>query len=455
MARKASRWFVAAVVGASALAASPAHANFIAPYTTRCSGESAVIRGASSQVALQAALIPAFNASCPATSHFRTSGQITFQPTSSAVARAAFGSNATGVRDTTVRAIAQADAPSAAETAAMNAGVGGPLDDGILHLIPIASTGLPILVNYPNGCSIPNQAAYKKNLTDFTTRIHVPNAKLEAAFAGDASVDTWGELVLGISELPGSGRAAGSCAAQPIIRVVRADSAGTTTILKDWFAEINPARGWTDPSLPNTGWPNDSGIHTTTKVTSLAPQAAKIALTDGAIGWNELSTARANGFDMAPATSALTADTVFWIPVANRAGQVKDPQANALGYKVGGTKGANCSGVQYRNVPTSPVADPTLSDQWLPTVGVASAVGYPVCYLSYIGVWDDDADVYGNTAAEQGRARTIKDYVTFLASSAAQGKLVPNDYAKLPNTTTVPLLTIAQTGIAAVNWNKP
>ena len=46
--------------------------------------------------------------------------------------------------------------------------------------------------------------------------------------------------------------------------------------------------------------------------------------------------------------------------------------------------------------------------------------GYPVCLLTYGLLWDDNSKVYGNTPSEEAQARTVLDYVDFVASSFGQ-----------------------------------
>src|SRR5262249_39739953 len=152
-------------------------------------------------------------------------------------------------------------------------------------------------------------------------RFKVSNATLEAAFAGDSSADTWGELLPGIDETAAGGRADGDCAALPVKRVVRLDSSGTSFVLKDWLDTINAARGW--PGFANTAWPNDSG--NTMVIRGAAngggPVGDALNANDGSIGYMDLATSRSKGFDWTPNTG----DTTFWIPTRNGANSLQEP----------------------------------------------------------------------------------------------------------------------------------
>ena len=164
-------------------------------------------------------------------------------------------------------------------------------------------------------------------------------------------------------------------------------------------------------------------------------------------------------------------DSTFWIPVQNNPDQTsgntyieptKD-QTNHQGTTTGtlvGTQGANCSNLpNLQNVPTaatSPNGDATLGD-WSKTVAVGGS-GYPVCLLTYGLLWDDNSKVYGNTPTEEAQARTVLDYVNFVASSFGQSFL-STDFSAPPAS----IRNIMKTGtpdgsgtggVAAIGWNK-
>lgn len=469
------RAIVPVVVAGAAFAATavPAEAAFVAPFTAKCSGTSIAGIGASFQNLLQINMASQFIASCATTTNLRTSGgTISYNPAGSGAGRQAFGS-AAGVRNAAIDFIGTDDAPTVAEQANMNSGTGGaaPNAAGLLHVIPLVAGAVTVSVHYPDNCGIPAAVAFKKDAAQFTTRFHVTNAKIEQVFEGAATMDTWGELLPGI--LPAPGAPVGTvCAALPITRVARLDSSGTTFAFKQFLKTTNPAFAWSEDApdnLANTAWPNDTGTHLVVRGAANGAGALedKVVANNGAIGYADLATARSKHFDMSDATSLLNSDKTFWIPVTNHAGQLKDPTTSAKGYLTPGihgtlcttatacgAHGAGCSGVQYANVPTTP-ADITLSNAWHAVNPTASSIGYAICPLTYAGVYDDSADPFGlTTPGEQGRARTVKDYINYIVTTG-QNKAASFDYSKLPNTTALPLATAAKNAMLAVNWNKP
>ncbi len=164
-----------------------------------------------------------------------------------------------------------------------------------------------------------------------------------------------------------------------------------------------------------------------------------------------IATARSKGTTVDPAL-AVAPTTPYWTQVQNGSGEFTEPTASVDGYKSTTTtpeKGANCLLASFSGVPTTPAADPTLGD-WSQTSGVNSPQGYGICTFTYGLVFDDNADVWGNSGEEESKARTVKDYWEGALTDGTQGQLFPADYAPLPAN----ILAIARTGIAAVDWEK-
>jgi hypothetical protein len=209
--------------------------------------------------------------------------------------------------------------------------------------------------------------------------------------------------------------------------------------------------------------------------------ALGVLATNGSIGYVDVATARNTKLTGVPApqqdfqdyqTSSGTRDDTFWIPVQNCPDQAvgctqtyaeptSDPTNHqATGGGSVGTQGANCTNLpNLKNVPTaasSPQGDATLGD-WSKTVAVGGS-GYPICILTYGLIWDDNSKVYGNSASEQAQARTVLDYVDFIASADGQS-FVNTDFSAPP----LSIQNIMRTGtadgtgnggIAAIDWNK-
>lgn len=402
-----------------------------------------------------------------------------------------------GQRDTAVSFQASDEPPTTAQQAAMNAGTASPADDALVHVIPVATGANALIMHAPEGCDLSTVTNLTNGAADTvgavntgdgaankTQRIRLTSTLVEKAFAGASDADTWGEIAPGISGAPSNVQETGiaTCADVPVKRIVRFDVSGTTYGWKAYLNLISAGRGWlTTYSTPNNlTWPAAGGAGTATPLATgganpnaFCPNtgnklcsgpssgngslADAVNATDGSIGYGDVATVRGKGFDITP--SAVTQDYTFWGPLQNNPGGAPtgyaeptfDPKAHS---GATGAKGANCQSVTVANVPTpasSPNGDPTLGN-W----GEVYAAGGPVygaCVLTYILAWDDDAVVYGNTPAEEAKARTVKDYLGVILSGFGQ-QFANVDYSPLPNSLGTPLLTYAQTGAAAIGWNK-
>lgn len=466
---------LAAVFAAGLAGASTASADFS---IARCTGEPIIARGASFQTAAFTGWQTAFsNATAPGCG--ATAPLVTLQASGSGAGRQALGVkggvNAFQDRDVSIR-FAASDEPLTEQDRLQIQK--GPIDangvdvttadDNPVHLIPVAIGSVSVMVHLPNDCDYTGAA--NKPLDG--NRPAIDNATLEAAFAGATSADTWGELVPGVDA---------TCAAKPVVRVVRQDSSGTTFAFKQLLARINPARGWA--ALPNQAWPNlaTNPVYRSKSsgggalVTALANGAVATTQRDnggglvdsaidfaavGGIGYVDLATSRTGAGGTFLWADAAT-DKTFWVPLQRgtaadpKAGTTyDDPQANANGYKLsvsnaaGGPRGASCNVVTPRNIPTTP-ADPTLGN-WGPVDATATGLGYAGCTLTYQIAFDDNSVVYCNSASEERKARTVKDYLTLVTDTAGQNTLAGQDYAALP----ADVATIARNGVAAIGWKK-
>ena len=408
---------------------------------------------------------------CSASGSFNTTGQtITYNSTGSGNGVNAWGAqrpNGTnyvpqaGFRSGTVsnpdstgtyknyadRFTAYDDAPSPGEQAKMNNGdPANGFQPGILHNIPVAQGAIANIVNFPDGCTWASSFNHKLDAAGQTTRFKVPNATLEKVWAG--SITTWGGMF-------NNHLTPASCNSLTITRVVRQDSSGTTFNFKQWLDLVSHRTGGsgTDWGMTGTGY-NTPGNNTNWPAPTIhnagsggGNLATTVAGTDGSIGYAFLGDARAKGFDMTATTPGTQADTTFWLPIYNDASptpKLLDPQANGNdGYKAGqgiNTHGSNCSKATYHGIPTnglpgytgSAVAnDPTTSDQWAAASGIGQSVAYEMCYMSWIGVWDDYSNVYGSSAAEGKKFSSVKDYLNMILATG-QTMLPLDDYAKLP-----------------------
>jgi ABC-type phosphate transport system substrate-binding protein len=423
-----------------------------------------------------------------------------------------------GYRDATDRFGASDFAPEPKEQAAINAGPEGGTSVGKIHVIPVAGAAITVIVNFPEGCQLetpggttpasgagsanentttggvndPTGAATGDSFAEGTLRVHIPAKALEEIW--EHQITTWGDIptptghsTLGnfMTGTPTSPQETVThCGEVPIRRIVRLDTSGTSFNFKAYlsllpsFGEDGGKKLWKEGQVgsSNIAWPlsgaTDTGVPpVATSNVCVEPtneichatssggggMTTAVADTDGSIGYVDLATAREKGFTIEPNKN----DHTYWIPLqpvnpSTTPGTVEsevfdepttDPTAHfnpALNTSV---RGANCSGADWRGYPTGE-GDPTLGD-WSQAIATGGTT-YPVCAITYDLAFDDDATVYGNTPKEEAEARTVKDYLTSVTSDLGQLELAKFDYATLPEA----LIADAQTGVAAIGWNK-
>lgn len=494
-----------AALGAGAVGAPSAHAAFT---LNACEGSTFAAQGSSFQAAMQASMKTLFESSfgcngSPAGPTYNANGS-----GNGNAAMGAGGGNASlncallssctspltaGVRDLTTRLSGSDEPPNPTQQAAIDAGGPSSSDDGVIHIIPAAAGASVLILHVPEGCDISGvDAANLTNGTngtaggadtgdrasDHTQRLRFTSDVVEKIFAADSGAQTWGDIAPGISGTDSNStdttNDGTSCANVPIRRIVRFDNSGTTYSWKAYLNLINAGRGWisTYNPNPNTVWPALGGSgtaspqaatgtgctsadHLCSATSSGAGALARaVAQTDGSVGYADLATARLNGFDTTPGGSQ---DYTMWAPLQNNpggtsTGYVEPTFAPAAHTTTNPTKGANCQNVNVANVPTpanSPNGDPTQGD-WSRAYAAGGA-SYPACVLTYEEAWDDNAPVYGNTPAEEAKARSVKDYLEkIIVSSVGQGALFGADYSALPPA----LLTYAQNAVNAIGWDK-
>lgn len=355
--------------------------------------------------------------------------------------------------------------PPPDEIAQMNAGTGSepaetdvdPSDNGKIHVIPAAVGAVAPLVNFPNGCDPADlPEASKTSTTAALIRVRFTREQFEKVWGKDPAFDTWREVFPSLEDV--------AACKQPIIRVVRWDTSGTTYAFKDYLNSIDGAEGWLTTYIANEEnrqWPGSvvgaradcagntgpgSQEDAIDQLTSGCGSGnddlvAKLIEVDGSVGYSDISTARGEGLAVDPAGGD---NDTYWTQVENAAGNFVEPTADPDGFRTDGENGANCQATEFVNVPT------TTFEDWSKATGVTSQVGFGICTMTYGLVFDDSADVWGASSAEEAKARTVKDYWTNIVSPAGQAGLFANDYAPLPPS----ILPIAKAGVEAIDWNK-
>lgn len=475
----APRWgFSAAVAGALALLAMALAAVASVPRadaaftTTKCAGPDIIGRGAS--FANEAHKVFNFNFKnnyCNGTSGFGVLN-VEYEALGSGAGRLSMK-----VREDTPRFGMSDEPPTEAEVAQMNAGTGNepaetdanPADNGQIHVIPAAVGSVAAIVNFPNGCDATKlaQSARTDDAADTgddaLIRVRFSKEQFEKVWAKDPAFDEWDEV---FPELEEAG-----CEDVPIIRVVRWDNSGTTFAFKDYLDSINGAREW-ETGFENREWPNatfgdrdDCGdkdgtpeasdpdgpggpglVGDTDQLTSSCANGngnlvSKLIEVDGSIGYSDVATARTAGLTINPAGGDRD---VYWTQIENGADAFVEPTADAKGFRTDGSPGANCGATEFEGIPANTFGD------WSAASGVKSKVGYGICTMTYGLVFDDNADVWGNSAGEEAKARTVKDYWENIVSEGGQAQLFGRDYSPLPPA----VIKISRAGVESVGWDK-
>ncbi|HEX5609551.1 MAG TPA: hypothetical protein VFX45_05590 [Solirubrobacterales bacterium] len=401
------------------------------------------------------------------------------------------------LRAGTSRFWASDDPPTPAQVNLMNKGAekeggAGPLiadgnegNDGVAHIFPVAAGAIAPLVNFPDNCNpealndkfqtVPDAGAKGLIRARFTKKL------FEEVWAGEKNAK-WSDA---FPELAGDA----DCEI-PITRVVRFDKSGTTFGFKDYLRTINGARGWTvafeTGANGNREWPNavvgaradcagatgpGSQADTTDHLTSACANGAgelvkKLVETDGGISYADILTARNNSSGtgtLAVNPAGATAPTTpYWTQVQNGSiavgsaaetngeGFTEPTLDEANGFKTTalaapGQRGANCTSAGlFKNTPADSLGD------WSKTTGVNATTGYGICTLTYVIAFDDYAKVFGASAEEEEKARTVRDYLENIVTEGAQAQLSGQDYAALPND----LLELSRTAVKTIGWNK-
>lgn len=371
-----------------------------------------------------------------------TNKQVQYAPTGSGAGRTAVGATPApnSPRNLTIQFAASDEAPSQVEINNANAGGPAATDNGKLHTIPNAQGAITVALRIPDNCQIGAAAARQ-----------LSRVAVEGAFRASATSDQWGELFgTAIRATSGGAPADAVCQSKKFKRVVRSDNSGTTFQFKRYLQKASPSTPWSEPGLPNTSWPNNSGANAVVVGAANGNGPLLDALSaqrvNGGIGYSDLGTARSKGYgwDFTGATPA-PADRTIWVRVQGIGHSAfVSPATNDNQLAGPAQKGANCASVTYAGVPASTLVS------WLNADATATPVGYPVCTLTYELTFQSLAAI-GVTSDPQGKGRGRKDYLGYHVGApglgtAGQAKLPLNDYGTLP----APIRTKALAGVASL-----
>jgi ABC-type phosphate transport system substrate-binding protein len=294
--------------------------------------------------------------------------------------------------------------------------------EATLETIPVLQGAVAIPVNLPKGC-------ISATSTAFPGRLVLDNVTLEKIWHG--TITKWGEITDNGDKFSGP-----TCAPNeaPIVRVVRKDQSGTTSIFKKYLALVNGEKnivgelGWREISegLKNTEWPGTVSIPTETGGGALVKL---VAATRGSIGYANLADVRANGAFAGPTGGANT--KTFWAPVQNNGvaqeGETyADPSTNNDNKEVAN---ANCSNTVYTNGET-PFPPASTLEVWNEVTTSTSEEHYALCGLTYDLTFKAYSK-YSETTLEE--ATTVNNFENFvLAAAGGQELIKKHDYFPLP-----------------------
>lgn len=275
-----------------------------------------------------------------------------------------------GYRDTTVRIGASDFPPDPAEEANIDKGITGEKQEGEIHVIPVASAAIAVVVHFPEGCTLegpgtgtadsgegtinedvstggvndPKNEATGDSEVSNTLRLHLPAQALEEIW--EHKITKWSEIPTptGSSTLASymTETVSGSdCATKPIFRIARNDTSGTSYNFKAYLSllpsnkEDGGTKLWKEGEVGSisTAWPIEGAEKTGIPVEVPASKECTIALspnqicranaeggkslaeavkaTNGSIGYLDLATARKEGFVL----TAGKPNYLYWLPL--------------------------------------------------------------------------------------------------------------------------------------------
>jgi phosphate transport system substrate-binding protein len=349
----------------------------------------------------QQVFIPAYQAAC-------SKGSVTYNSTGS-------GAGKTGILNRTV-AWGGSDEPLGPDEWSIDSADAAGLQGRVspIHHIPLAVGAVTISYNLAS-CGIGQE------------QLNFRSPVASAIFAG--VVTSWSDPLL-VADNP-----ALSACNKSIKLAVRSDVSGTTYAFKDYLSKRNPfwraymkdvdfSAAGGPKQIQNTAWPaQDAFGAQLLRGNGNGGVAAAVKNNDGAIGYVELSTAKANG--------------LTW-------GKVDGPHLQFMRPDTG--RSANCD-----EAATGAAFPPsTLSSGWdlASITDSANPTAYPICTITFALVYNNLKSAYGG-GFSAAQAQTLADYLGTALSAPVQASLANFGYAPLSTA----LVTIARAGVASLNYN--
>jgi hypothetical protein len=303
--------------------------------------------------------------------------------------------------------------------------------------IPVAGSAIAIVANIPAAGCTSGVAPSSLNFT---------SSEIAGILGG--SILTWGS-----TQLTGNNPSLAGCTTA-ITRVVRFDSAGQTSIVKQYLVDVEPSRA-SEACAPTTSWQTLYSSNTTwtggTTATGTCSAYAKpttsggaalltlLGTTPGGIGYDDLPDVEANGSSFIQASLENQAGTGYVSPVSGLGANcdlsaVSEPGNGSSTALVGLDSGDTWA-------TDNATANPGTGEHYdANDIGTA----YPICGIAwdlvYSGLSAGPSSPTAIAALTVDQRRTLYSYITFVLSSLGQSILPNNYFAALPTLWQQPVL---------------
>jgi ABC-type phosphate transport system substrate-binding protein len=316
--------------------------------------------------------------------------------------------------------------------------------------IPVLQAALALPIHLPEGCTATSGKGKK-----LIGRLVLSDETVEAIFAH--TITTWGEaLTFNNDALVG-----GSCNKDaPIIRVVRKEGAGATSILEKFLFQLNknPVDGsetWSElaEQVENISWPDEtSNLVTAEKGSGIA---AKVASTPGSIGYANLNEVRQNAA-FTPAGGGGEGTAIFWPELQNKGKKFEDPSTDL---ESNTAANANCAAEDYINLngsgKSAKFPPESTEDAWNEvTASIVEKKSYALCGFAYVlSLTKFEAFSEAEHPTSAAEVETVQNYLAFVLGEG-QSLLNDHDFLPLPEAKKAAgnVLLIARAGVTKIGY---
>jgi len=317
--------------------------------------------------------------------------------------------------------------------------------------IPVLQAALALPIHLPEGCTAASGKGGKG-----PKRLVLSDETLQAIFAH--SITKWSQ----IGAYSGDQLVGTSCNKEaPIIRVVRKEGSGSTTLLEKFLFEINKeavdgTETWNQlaEQVENNKWPDETeNLVTAEKGSGIA---AKVASTAGSIGFANLNEVRANAA-FTPAGGGGEGSAIFWPELQSKGKKFQDPSTDK---EENAAANANCAGEDYISLngvgKQGKFPPASTEDAWNEvTANKVEKASYPLCGFTYDLSLTKFSDFAGSDPTNEPSAaevETVKNYLNYVLTTG-QTALEGQDFLGLPvGKKGGNVLKIATEGVAKITF---